>query len=92
MSKRIAQNMAYQQSLMQYAEKYGVGQANRKYNGVRSYIYFWKMRWYGTAQSLCCRSRRPHHHPNVYHDLLTRDAPEIKTIIRDLLLSQAKRR
>lgn len=28
----------------------------------------------------------------VYYDLLSRDAPEIKTIIRDLFLSQAKRR
>ncbi len=37
MSKSITQDMAYRQSLMKYAEKYG---ASRKYNKSRSYIYF----------------------------------------------------
>ena len=34
---------------MKYAEKYGVSRASRKYNKRRSYIYFWKARWDGTA-------------------------------------------
>ena len=42
MSKSITQDMRYRQSLMQYAEKYGVSRASRKYNKSRSYIYFWK--------------------------------------------------
>ena len=42
MSKSITQDMAYRQSLMKYAEKYGVSRASRKYNKSRSYIYFWK--------------------------------------------------
>ena len=29
---------------MQYAKKYGVSRASRKYNKSRSYIYFWKQR------------------------------------------------
>ena len=62
MSKSITQDMAYQQSLMRYAEKYGVSRASRKYNKSRSYIYFWKARWDGTVQSLACQSRRPHSH------------------------------
>ncbi|BDF72576.1 hypothetical protein CE91St41_35580 [Oscillospiraceae bacterium] len=66
MSKSITQDMAYRQSLMKYAEKYGVGRASRKYNRARSYIYFWKKRWDGTVQSLACQSRRPHHHPNEH--------------------------
>ena len=45
MSKSITQDMAYRQSLMKYAEKYGVSRASRKYNKSRSYIYFWKKRW-----------------------------------------------
>ena len=45
MSKSITQEMAYRQSLMKYAEKYGVSRASRKYNKSRSYIYFWKQRW-----------------------------------------------
>ena len=66
MSKRIAQDMAYRQSLMKYAENYGVSRASRKYNKSRSYICFWKSRWDGTAVSLACRSQRPHSHPNQH--------------------------
>ena len=66
MSKSITQDMAYRQSLMKYAEKYGVAKASRKYNKSRSYIYFWKNRWDGTPESLACQSRRPHHHPNQH--------------------------
>ena len=32
MSKSITQDMAYRQSLMKYAEKYGVDRVRRKYN------------------------------------------------------------
>ena len=66
MSKSITQDMAYRQSLMKYAEKYGVSRASRKYNKSRSYIYFWKTRWDGTMASLACQSRRPHSHPNQH--------------------------
>ena len=58
--------MRYRQSLMQYAQKYGVSRASRKYNKSRSYIYFWKARWVGSVQSLACQPRRPHHHPNQH--------------------------
>ena len=77
MGKSITQDMAYRQSLMKYAEKYGVSRASRKYNKSRSYIYFWKGRWDGTVQSLACRSRRPHHHPNQHTEV------ELK-LIRDM--------
>lgn len=66
MSKSITQDMSYRQSLMKYAEKYGVSRASRKYNKSRSYIYFWKTRWNGTEASLACQSRRPHSHPNQH--------------------------
>lgn len=45
---------------MKYAEKYGVSRAGRKCGKRRPYIYPWKARWDGTAQSLACQSRRPH--------------------------------
>ena len=77
MSKSITQDMAYRQSLMKYAEKYGVSRASRKYNKSRSYIYFWKTRWDGTVQSLACPSRRPHSHPNQHTEA------ELK-LIRDM--------
>ena len=62
MSTSITQDMKYRQSLMKYAEKYGVKRASRKYNKSRSYIYFWRKRWDGTEESLACRSRKPHSH------------------------------
>jgi transposase InsO family protein len=58
--------MAYRQSLMKYAKKYGVSRASRKYNKSRSYIYFWKARWDGSVESLACQSKRPHSHPNQH--------------------------
>ena len=66
MNKSITQDMAYRQSLMKYAEKYGVSRASRKYNKSRSYIYFRKQRRDGSAVSLACQSRRPHSHPNQH--------------------------
>lgn len=66
MDKGTTQDMAYRQSLMKYAEKYGVSRASRKYNKGRSYIYFWKACGDGMPQSLECQSRRPHSHPNPH--------------------------
>ena len=77
MRKSITQDMAYRQSLMKYAEKYGVSRASRKYNKSRSYIYFWQARWDGSVESLACRSRRPHSHPNQHTEA------ELK-LIRDM--------
>lgn len=62
---------------MKYAEKYGVSRASRKYDKSRSYIYFWKARWDGSVESLACKSRRPHHHPNQHTEA------ELK-LIRDM--------
>ena len=77
MSKRITQDMAYRQSLMKYTEKYGVSRASRKYNKSRSYIYVWRARWDGRAESLASQSRRPHSHPNQHTEA------ELK-LIRDM--------
>ncbi len=77
MSNSITQDMAYRQSLMKYAEKYGVSRAGRKYNKSRSYICFWKARRDGSVESLACLSRQPHSHPNQHTDA------ELK-LIRDL--------
>ena len=77
MRKSITQDMAYRQSLMKYAEKYGVSRASRKYNKSRSYIYFWQARWDGSVESLACRSMRPHSHPNQHTEA------ELK-LIRDM--------
>lgn len=62
----ITQDMKYRQSLLNYARKFGVSRAGRKYNKGRSYIYFWLGRWDGTIDSLACLSRRPHRHPRQH--------------------------
>ena len=64
--KSITQDMKFRQSLMRYAEKYGVTRASRKYNKSPSYIYFWRARWDGNLESLRPQSRRPHHHPSEH--------------------------
>lgn len=53
---------------MKYALKFGVSQASRKYNKCRSFIYFWLKRYDGSLESLACKSRRPHSHPNQHTD------------------------
>ncbi len=61
----ITQDMKYRQSLVVFAIRYGAGRAS-KYNRARSYVYFWLNRYDGTLESLACRSRRPHSHPNQH--------------------------
>ena len=73
----ITQNMRFRQSLMKYAQKFGVAQASRKYNKSKSYIYFWLKRYDGSIESLACQSRRPHSHLNAHTEA------ELK-LIRDM--------
>ena len=63
---KITQELLYRQSLIKYAEKYGVTKAAIKYKTNRQYIYRWKRRYDGTPQSLADRSRRPHNHPKQH--------------------------
>lgn len=62
----ITQDMKYRKSLMEYARKWGVSTASRKYNRCRSYIYFWLKRYDGTLESLRSKSKRPHFHPRQH--------------------------
>ena len=63
---KITQTARYRQSLILYAEKYGVTKAAIRYRTNRQYIYRWKKRYDGTLQSLEDRSHRPHRHPNQH--------------------------
>lgn len=69
--------MRYRQSILKYAERYGVSKASRRFNKSRSYIYFWKTRYDGTIESLACRSRRPHSHP-------TQHTPEEISLLKNM--------
>ncbi|MGI6635983.1 MAG: DDE-type integrase/transposase/recombinase [Christensenellales bacterium] len=73
----ITQDMRYRQSVMEFALRHGVSRASRRHNRVRSYIYFWLKRYDGTLESLACRSRRPHSHPNQHTE-------EEKTLLRNM--------
>ena len=73
----ITQDMRYRQSVMEFALRHGVSKASRRHNRVRSYIYFWLKRYDGTLESLVCRSRRPHSHPNQHTE-------EEKTLLRNM--------
>ena len=73
----ITQDMRYRQSVMEFALRHGVCKASRRHNRVRSYIYFWLKRYDGTLESLACRSRRPHSHPNQHTE-------EEKTLLRNM--------
>lgn len=63
---KITQTLQYRQSLIRYAEKYGVTKAAIRYRTNRQYIYRWKKRYDGTLQSLADRSHRPHSHPKQH--------------------------
>ncbi len=69
--------MKYRQSVMEFALRHGVSKACRRHNRVRSYIFFWLKRYDGTLESLACRSRRPHSHPNQHTE-------EEKTLLRNM--------
>ena len=74
---KITQDMRFRQSLLKYAEKYGVTKAAIKYKINRQYVYRWRKRYDGTLESLRERSHRPHHHPNQH-------TPEELKLISDM--------
>lgn len=82
------QDMKFRQSLIKYAEKYGVSRASRKYNKTRSFIYFWKSRWDGSVESLATQSRRPHHHPNEHTEAEIKLIKDHRRICPDLELPE----
>ena len=71
----ITQDMKFRQSLIEYSFKHGVTAAARKYKTNREYVYYWRKRYDGTAESLRERSRRPHGSPRQH------TAEEIRLII-----------
>jgi len=56
---KITQQMRYRESLIKYADKYGVSKASRVYNTSRQNIYRWKNRYDGNIHSLGNLSKRP---------------------------------
>lgn len=62
----ITEEMRFRQRLCEYAKKYGVTRAARRYQTNRQFVYRQLAKYDGTVQSLALRSRRPHHSPNAH--------------------------
>lgn len=62
----ITEEMRYRKRLCEYALKYGVTKAARKYHTNRQFVYRQLERYDGTLKSLALKSRRPHSHPNSH--------------------------
>jgi len=66
MKTSITEEMRYRQRLCEYAIKYGVSKAARKYQTNRQFVYRQIARYDGTVRSLALKSRKPHKHPNSH--------------------------
>lgn len=62
----ITEEMRYRQKLCEYALKYGVTKAARRYHTYRQFVYRQLQRYDGTVQSLALRSRRPKTSPRAH--------------------------
>ena len=62
----ITQDMKYRLSLINFANKYGVSMAARRYHCNRQYIYRWLRRYDGSIESPREKSRGPHYHKNQH--------------------------
>lgn len=68
LSKIITEEMRYRQKVCEYALKYGVTKAARRYHIYRQFVYRQLERDDGTAGSLSFRSRRPKTSPNAHRE------------------------
>ena len=64
--KIITEEMRFRKRLCDYALKYGVTKAARKYHTNRKFVYRQLKKYDGTVKSLALKSRRPHSHPNSH--------------------------
>ena len=60
------QEMRYRQRLCEYAIKYGVTKAARRYHTNRQFVYRQLKKYDGTVKSLALKSRKPHHSPTAH--------------------------
>ena len=58
--KSITEEMKYRQRLCEYALKYGVTKAARRYHTYRQFVYRQLEKYDGTVRSLALKSRRSH--------------------------------
>ena len=64
--KIITEEMIFRKKMCEYAKKYGVTNAARRYHTNRKFVYRQLEKYDGTARSLALKSRRPYSHPNAH--------------------------
>ena len=62
----ITEEMRFRQRLCEYAIKYGVTKAARKYHTNRQFVYRQLKKYDGSVRSLALKSRKPHCSPNAH--------------------------
>lgn len=66
--KSITEEMYFRQRLCEYAIKYGVTRAARRYHTNRQFVYRQLKKYDGSVRSLALKSRRPHNSPNAHRE------------------------
>lgn len=62
----ITEEMRFRQRVCEFALKYGVTRAARRYHTNRQFVYRQLAKYDGNVRSLALRSRRPIHRPNAH--------------------------
>lgn len=60
--------MRYRQKLCEFAKKYGVTKAARRYHTNRQFVYRQLKKYDGDVRSLDLKSRKPHRNPNAHNE------------------------
>ena len=60
--------MRYRQKLCEFAKKYGVTKAARRYHTNRQFVYRQLKKYDGDVRSLALKSRKPHKSPNAHNE------------------------
>ena len=66
--KSITEEMRFRQRLCEYALKYGVTSAARRYQTNRQFVYRQLKKYDGDVRSLALKSRKPHKSPNAHNE------------------------
>jgi len=66
--KSITEEMRFRQRLCEYALKYGVKRAARRYHTNRQFVYRQLKKYDGDVRSLALKSRKPHKSPNAHNE------------------------
>ena len=64
--KIITEEMRFRKRLCEFALKYGVTKAAKRYHTNRHFVYRQLEKYDGTLRSLALQSRKPHSHPNAH--------------------------